>query len=532
MKTNNIIGAVAFSLILSACGGDGGDSSAPEGGTNGGVTANTGNAGVTANTANAGGSTASGVSLQTNLVLATPAPDVPPGEEGSGDPGTVEGNFFFFSYDDSGSTASKDLAVFSIQNGRLPQTSLGRSYEYLSAEEFSHFDETNLGPFEVSMGLHAFEQNGIPLDQETLSKLSEEGGGAVYALGVNLTGPIMTTDERPNVVLTILVDISGSMSSSYANETRSDISSLLDVTKYALSALPESLKDGDEVNIVTFNHAASIRLESDTFDEEVYQSVVESLSVDGSTNLDIGIEKAYEVANRQYKPDKSNRVVIITDAYANTGVVDPEIISQNTTINNAEGIYFAGIGVGSRFNDAFLNELTDIGKGVYSAMITPEDGRRIFTQGFSRFLDHAVSDVRFRLEFPNGFSHLLSAAEEVSSVAADVQTINFSFNDSQFFFELFSTPGSWSSDDEFILEVSYVDSEGERVSHELTQTVDTLLGAEKSQIYAAAAVSVLARLVSGAIGCTDVTGSALYSLNVEDAIFDTYKGLIDQYCSI
>lgn len=523
MKTNNIIGTIALSLILSACGGGGSNGTAPAGGTTAGATTNTGAS---------DGATTSSTSQMVITAQGSPAPNPPAGEEGPIDPGTADGNFFFFSYDDSGSTASKDLAVFSIKNGTIPSTSLGRSYEYLSAEEFSHFDETNLGHFDVSMGLHAFEQNGIPLDQATLSKLSEEGSGAVYALGVNLTGPVMTKAERPNVVLTLLVDISGSMSSSYASETRSDIQSLLDVTKYALSALPESLKEGDEINIVTFNNTASIRLESDTFDEDVYQSVIESLRVDGSTNLDAGIKIAYEVANRQYKPEKSNRVIIITDAYANTGVVDPAVISQNTTINNAEGIYFAGIGVGSRFNDAFLNELTDIGKGVYSAMITPEDGRRIFTQGFSRFIDHAVSDVRFRLEFPNGFSHLLSAAEEVSSVAEDVQTINFSFNDSQFFFELFSTPGSWSSDDEFILEVSYVDSEGERVSHELIQTVDTLLGAEKSQIYAAAAVSVLARLVSGAIDCTDVTGSALYSLNVDDAIFDNYKGLIDQYCSI
>lgn len=524
MMTNKLIGTVAFALILSACGGGGGSSSptGPEGGTTG-----TGN---TASGSSSDGTTTSSTSLTTNYtVLATFAPNPPPAEEG---PGTVDGNFFFFSYDDSGSTASKDLAVFSINNGMLPQASLGRPYEYLSAEEFSHFDETNVGPFEVSIGLHAFEQNGIPLGEDTLLKLSEEGNGAVYALGVNLTGPIMTKQERPNVVLTILVDISGSMSSSYANETRSDVSSLLDVTKYALSALPESLKEGDEINIVTFNHAASIRFESDLFDESVYQSVVESLRVDGSTNLDIGIELAYEVANRRYQPEKSNRVIIITDAYANTGVVDPAVISQSTTINSAEGIYFAGIGVGSQFNDAFLNELTDIGKGVYSAMITPEDGRRIFTQGFSRFIDHAVSDVRFRLDFPNGFSHLLSAAEEVSTVAEDVQTINFSFNDSQFFFELFSTPNSWSSDDEFILEVSYVDSKGERVSHELTQTVDTLLGAEKSQIVAAAAVSVLARLVSGTIECSDVTGSALYSFNIENEIFENYKGLIDQYCSI
>lgn len=522
MKTNNIIGTIALSLVLSACGGGGSNSTAPTGGTTTGATTNTGNT----------AGTSSGINQMVITGQGTSVLNPPADEEGPIDPGTVDGNFFFFSYDDSGSTASKDLAVFSINNGTIPSASLGRSYEYLSAEEFSHFDETNLGPFDVSMGLHAFEQNGIPLDQTTLSKLSEEGSGAVYAFGVNLTGPVMTKAERPNVVLTLLIDISGSMDSSYASETRSDIRSLLDVTKYALSALPESLKEGDEINMVTFNNAASIRLESDTFDEDVYQNVVESLRVDGSTNLDAGIEIAYEVANRQYKPEKSNRVVIITDAYANTGVVDPAVISQNTTINNAEGIYFAGVGVGSGFNDAFLNELTDIGKGVYSAMITPEDGRRIFTQGFSRFIDHAVSDVRFRLEFPNGFSHLLSAAEEVSSVAEDVQTINFSFNDSQFFFELFSTPDSWSSDDEFILEVSYVDSEGERVSHELTETVDTLLGAEKSQIYAAAAVSVLARLVSGAIGCTDVTGSALYSLNVDDAIFDTYKGLIDQYCSI
>ena len=234
----------------------------------------------------------------------------------------------------------------------------------------------------------------------------------------------------------------------------------------------------------------------------------------------------------QFDPSKANLVIILTDAYANTGQVDPSLIAENVTRNGEEGIRFAGIGIGSRFNDSFLNELTDIGHSVYSAMITPEDGERIFSDGFMRFIDHAIEDVRFKLSYPIGLHHIFTASEQASTEESDVQEINFSFNDSQFFFELFSATNIQDRESIFTLEATYKNTNGEQTKITIEKTLADMLNAGGSQIQNAAMITTLAQLVAQNISCTEITGSTLYASDNTAPLFDKYKDLIDRYCSL
>lgn len=435
-------------------------------------------------------------------------------------------NNFYFSYDDSGSTASRDLTFFALNEQRTPATSWGRAYEYLTAESFGHFDESTHGPFKVSLGLYQSQEGELVYDKQENDTL--------YALGVNISGPEMTQDDRKNVVLTLLVDTSGSMDSNYASETRSDYRSLLDVTKYGLSNISSSLKSGDIINIVEFNSQTNVLLEGWEYSQSnlvSLNSTIDALNTSGSTNLNAGVVVAYQLANRYYDENKANRIVMLTDAYANTGEVDTTVIAENTLINGLEGIHFAGVGIGSSFNDDFLNELTDIGKGVYSAMITPTDAKRIFTKGFIRFIDHAVENIRFQLTYPNSWVHAASAAEEVSENKEDVQTVNFSYNSSQFFLEQFTAnlEREGIDDENIILSITYdEDDTNQEVSINLP--VAELLAKGEAEIKAAAAVYVLAGLVAKTISCQDVKESGLYSQEIEHEVFIKYKGAINQYC--
>ena len=157
----------------------------------------------------------------------------------------------------------------------------------------------------------------------------------------------------------------------------------------------------------------------------------------GSTNLAAGIDAAYQAALNTYDPEKTNRVIILTDAYANTGQIDPAIIAQNVVINNQEGIYFSGLGISDDFNEAFLNELTEAGKGAYFSIVTQNDAQRAFKDRFIALLSIAAKDVQFRMDYPGLLKHDETAAEETSGDPGEVQTTNFSYNTSQYFFEGF-----------------------------------------------------------------------------------------------
>ena len=437
-------------------------------------------------------------------------------------PSQENGNFFYFSYDDSSSTAARDLSLFAIENGRLPHPSWGRPYEFLNAEKFTHFAPQELGPFSLSMGLYEAVDGELPLDDE----------GTLYSLGVNISGPTLNRNERPNVVLTLLIDISGSMQSPYASETRNDITTLLDVVKHGLLSMEESLKSGDVVSIVSFDTSAQIELEDWHYGESGYIERVNRLHTQGSTNLNAGIDLAYTVAMRNFDDTKANRVIILTDAYANTGVIDPSVIAKRTVIDGKEGILFAGIGIGANFDDAFLNELTEAGKSVYSAMITPSDAERIFTNGFSRFIDHAVEDVLFKLEYPSSLNHLHSAAEETSQNKNDISTINFAYNSEQLFLEVFSSETGPLPTEEITLEISYKSDNGETQTIEINQEAQKLLNNGVNEIIAASTVTALARLISGETNCATVQSSGLYSRNIDHAVFTKYKEAIRNLCAM
>lgn len=435
-----------------------------------------------------------------------------------------EATSFFFSYDESASTAARDLALTALDNGIKPDPSLGRPYEFLNAEDFGGFAPMSAGIFSVSMGMLLSQNGDIPLNTAPPND--------VYGLGVEISSPVQSLQERRNVVLTLLLDLSGSMDSFYANERIAGVDTLLDVAKIGLVEMQQSLKEGDVVNIVTFSANADIAIEAHRFEDGNLNSLINGFNTRGSTNIGTGVTLAYEVANRTYDPAKANRVIMITDAFVNTGELDPNQIAAPTVINGLEGIYFSGIGVGESFNDSVLNQVTEAGRGSYSAMITPSDARRIFTDGFSRFLNPAARDVRFQLTYPQALDQLQSFAEEISTDASDVRTINFSFNSSQFFLELFSGTPSLTEDQELQLDISYKDESGEPQSVSVTRSIASMLGQGSDEIKAATAVASLAQLINGRLSCDTVLSSQLYNTPVDHPVYQSYTGYIEDFCSL
>lgn len=430
---------------------------------------------------------------------------------------------FYFSYDESESTASRDLSLDAIFSGDYPSEDWGRPYEFLNAEHFGHFNAQTVGPFAVSMGLHTSNNGAIPVGPQY--------EGDLHTFGISLSGPELSKEDRRNVVLTLLVDVSGSMDVSYGGYRYVAPQSLLDVAQHAMFKLLPSLKEGDVVNLVTFDTSAETVLVGWQYEDGNCGLVdaVSGLYTRGSTNLNQGIEYAYQAAQETYDPDKANRVIILTDAYANTGEINPQTIADLTVINGLEGIHFSGIGIGDSFNDRFLNELTDIGKGTYSAMITPNDAERIMSSNFTRFVDYAVENVRFKLNYPQSLDQLESAAEDISTEASEVSKVNFSYNSDQFFLESFK--GTVAAEDQVTFTVYYDDANGEAQEASLDFSVSEISGQGQDALMSAVMVAKLAQLIGGEISCSELINSDFYLSNIETDIFETYISAAENYCA-
>ena len=372
----------------------------------------------------------------------------------------------------SASVANFSLVKHALENNLDLNPAWGVPYEFLNYESSSGeilelslegksdaalilpSQEYTLGPFSVSLGV--LKHNSSALYEET---------GTYYEISASVATEnfdLVDTD-RKRAVVTFLVDISGSMNSSVdgaLTENEGNLS-LLDLVIYALenflekSAANDSIQVGDVFNLVVFNHDAEILVSGAMAEEPtdvsceaitlncIFPSLnnlltqIKSMQPNGTTNLDAGITKAYQVTVSQYDSTKTNRVIIFTDAYANVGEVNVDTISQKVTVNDSEGIYFSGVGIGSGFNFAFLDELTDAGKGSYFAMFGVEDAKNLFSENFAKLIHVAARDVVFELVFPEELERVATASEESSVNKDDVQTTNFSYGTSQFFIETF-----------------------------------------------------------------------------------------------
>ncbi len=392
-------------------------------------------------------------------------------------------NYFYFSYDDSASTAAVELAKFYIYNGELIPESLSRPWEFLNYETFTPESTEEIGIFEYSMGL--WERPSI--DNDNINE---------YRLGVYFASPVITRAERKNAVITFIIDISGSMDS-WVLESES-VLSRLELVKYALGNLKESLKEGDIINIVTFSDDAKTVLSAapySSYDSKILPEI-RNLNTEGSTNLNAGIELGYEEAIKSYDKNKMNRVVLLTDAYANTGEIDPENISQHTELNNMEGIYFSGIGVGMDYNESFLDILTEAGKGAYFTMYTKTDADRAFNERFISLLSVAARDVKFKLEFPEEMTHISTASEESSQDESEVSSTNFSYNTKQYFYEVFNADSEVDSSSTFTLTVTYKDPESLETNTEtITKKMSEILGDDENCIRDAEMIYTLNKMI-------------------------------------
>ncbi len=437
-------------------------------------------------------------------------------------------SYFYFSYDDSASTAAVEITKNYLLSGILPSSNLSRPWEFLNYEEFQKNNQTNTGLFDISMGIWKHDDYS---DKEK----------SMYELGVHVSAPTIDKAERKNVVLTLVVDVSGSMGTLSSGYNIPHLSiKKMELLKRGLLTMSDNLKEGDVVNIILFNETTTKLVENYSFNPEhksYFESLINSIKEGGSTNLNAGLSLGYSLAQKYFDPAKLNRVVMLTDAYANTGQVDSSVIAKLTEINNSEGIYFSGMGYGADFNEAFLDDLTEKGKGAYFSIITPLDSDKAFSYRFMSLINVAARDVRFKLEHPTSLEHVSSASEELSVNPEDVQPTNFSYNTSQYFLESFSTDKGNEVDiesNEIRLHVNYKDpATFEPVEEHITFTIGDIIERDLLNIKDAYTITLLTSLMSGN-KTTDEAKEVLlqYFSSYSSTLHDEYRKYIDNYIDL
>ena len=273
-------------------------------------------------------------------------------------------------------TASYGYARRTLADGRLPGPETVRPEEFVNS---------------FRQGYHRPDGNGFTVSVDGARAGAEDGDWSLVRVGL-ATKAAPSSAERPPAALTFVVDISGSMASS----------DRLGLVKTSLGILTDELRDDDSVSLVTFSDEAKTVLPMTRLKDHrgKIHDAVDSMEPADSTNVGAGVRRGYEEAVDGHRKGANNRVVLLSDALANTGDTDADAILERVDSARRDyGITLFGVGVGSDYGDALMERLTNKGDGHTTYIADEEQARKVFVDQLPAHIELTARDAKAQVAF-------------------------------------------------------------------------------------------------------------------------------------
>lgn len=209
-------------------------------------------------------------------------------------------------------------------------------------------------------------------------------------LGIRAADAPEKADEGSNLVF--LVDVSGSMGDPKK----------LDLVKKALTMLTDALGEKDTVSICTYSDGEEILVEgaNPVRDRTALITAIARLEAAGYTDGQRGLEQAYEVAMRNYRPRGNNRVIMCSDGDLNVGITSTSDLHDYVSEKRKTGVYLSVLGFGDgNYKDTKMETLADDGNGNYYYIDSILEARKVLVEEMTQTLCAVADDVKFQIEF-------------------------------------------------------------------------------------------------------------------------------------
>ena len=211
-----------------------------------------------------------------------------------------------------------------------------------------------------------------------------------YLLRLGIKGKTIPENELPNSNFVLLIDVSGSMVSN----------DKLELLKVGFKQMIDEMRPTDRVAIVTYAGKVEVLLNS-TFcdDNNKIKSAIDKLKASGSTAGGVGIQTAYEIAEKNFIPDGNNRIILGTDGDFNVGISSTEELVEFIKQKRESGVYLTVLGVGTgNLNDAMMEQIANNGNGNYEYIDNAKQVKKVFVYEKSKFYTIA-KDSKVQITF-------------------------------------------------------------------------------------------------------------------------------------
>ena len=271
-------------------------------------------------------------------------------------------------------TASYSNVRRFIEQGKMPPKDAVRIEELVNYFTYDYAPPEGAVPFAAHVEVAACPWN----DKHRLAR-------------IGIKGRQIDNQQREPANLVFLLDVSGSMRP--ANK--------LPLVKAAMKMLVANLTDRDRVAIVVYASASGLVLDSTSCEtREPILDALERLRAGGSTAGGAGIQLAYSVAQQNFQPDGTNRVILCTDGDFNVGITNQGDLVRLIEEKAKSGVFLTVLGFGmGNLKDSRMEKLADKGNGAYGYIDNIHEARKILVEQISGTLVTIAKDVKIQVDF-------------------------------------------------------------------------------------------------------------------------------------
>jgi Ca-activated chloride channel homolog len=208
---------------------------------------------------------------------------------------------------------------------------------------------------------------------------------------------------RPSTTFVMTVDVSGSMGWENDGGTYASAGS---VARTLLRSLGDELRPDDRVAIVTYGSDVEVPLGLVAGDDDRYRRVVDGLGTDGSTNMEAGLLRAYDLAEEAALDGTTaqTRVLLFTDVQPNVGATDAGSFENLATMGADRGIGITVLALGTGIGPEVMRGIAHVPYANAFSLMSDEDAGDLMADQWPWFTTPIAFDLHVEVTPATGFS--------------------------------------------------------------------------------------------------------------------------------
>lgn len=205
------------------------------------------------------------------------------------------------------------------------------------------------------------------------------------------------TWQHPTTTFVYTVDVSGSMG--WGSEASPG-----ELSRELLHRFANELRNDDYMAMVTYGSDVATPLSLRRAEEATLHGAIDDLSENGSTNMEAGMRRAYEIARSAREVTPQVRVIVFTDVQPNVGATSGSDFEALVAEAAAEGVHTTVLALGTGIGPEVMRAMASLRGANAFSLTRPEHVDEFMTENWPWFTTPIAHGLRVNASAGTGWS--------------------------------------------------------------------------------------------------------------------------------